>query len=324
MTKLKIVNVSWTEDLTTVVLESAGGEEFTRAEAMVVVDRLEKYLDGGGSLADLPVSAPVVSEVKKVRKKEAALVDYPPSVMAMDIEVPDPRQMALMERQMADAAIPSDLLPIPVKQVPHPKDTGQSLEALANQMATRKHEEVPAVVDEDEAEMALGMFEDNFSEVCITEDAIRVWAENQPLFGKYPSIRERSRMLLSAHLGRKLGKSPQEASELIKAMITAKSAPVAATYVAAPVAAHSPQASAFLLKLGSDPKQLIGTAVKLACEVMGGETKTVTVKLVEDFLVSMVGKHPLLTDADLIRGLVQSPRFKLFASAGKVKVIDPA
>ncbi len=90
---------------------------------------------------------------------------------------------------------------------------------------------------------------------------------------------------------------------------------------AAAAVQEDPRAAGFLKSLTDDPAPKLGTAVKLACMAKANDAREVTRDLVQDFLLSMVGRHPLLTSADEIRAVLTSTRFPLFAAAGKVKVV---
>jgi hypothetical protein len=172
-----------------------------------------------------------------------------------------------------------------------------------------------------ESEMALGVFTDEVNEITNLDQAldaaINVWTENKELFAKYPLIRDRARTILAGHVGTILGIPAPQASDMIKDRLLAKARPIVA-----PAASVSSQASAFLDRLAKDQKPVMGTAIKFACETVANEKKEVTAKLVEDFLVDLVGKHPALTSAQEIRDLVSSNRFKLFAAAAKTKVVE--
>ena len=79
--------------------------------------------------------------------------------------------------------------------------------------------------------------------------------------------------------------------------------------------------SEFFAALAKEPKAILGAAVKVAC-IHLKEGESVSASLVEKFLVSLVGKHPVLTDANEITAITRSSRMKLYASAAKTKLTE--
>ena len=233
----------------------------------------------------------------------------------------DLRAMAARESQPPVDREPGERVAAPREPTPATKepvkDTGQPLDQLAREIQA---EEDPSLAAENE--MALDVFTDQVNAITdhdsALDAAVNVWTENKELFAKYPLIRDRARLILAGHVGKVLGITASAASDMIKERLIANARPIVQ-----PAKAANSAGNAFIERLAKDPKPVMGTAIKFACEAVANPQKEVTAKLVEDFLVDLVGKHPVLTSAQEIRDLVSSSRFKLFAAAAKTKVVDP-
>jgi hypothetical protein len=352
--KLSIVNVNWSEEVLTVTLEekrpaltgdpavdAENRRGWTRAEAMLLVDRLERFL----------ASDPDILEA------EVVLIEGKPT----NIPLVTPREVIVAEiapeQSELSTTIHHDEPPAPVTEDRQQKPTTASAPVqsednykvdMGGHPATLLPPPPEPVSEEDregELSVAFGVFEDSLREVRDVPSAVRIWLESQQLLTKHPTLRDRARLVMAGHLGSVLGVDAAAASEKMREALQARQKlmqgagtpdpipePVAVAPVQqqtpAPVASTAPlndQQKDFLAKLGSEQKQVMGTVVKVACQVVANPAKEVTPGLVESFLISMVGKHPLLTHdsaADEIRSLMQSTRFKLFALAAKTKIVE--
>lgn len=309
---LTVTNVNWAENELTVVLTSNSEHGIPRAEAMALVDKLERYLSS--EMEVVSVEEPV-KKGRKARASEEPKVEERP--------VPAPVEEPTKQMKIEEVITPAAPAPSPVPPEDDYKlDMGGRLDAAP----------LPEIAPEDreaEDEMAFGVFEDSLKGVNDPSSAVRVWLESQELFKRHPSIRDRARLVIAGHLAKAMNITPVEAGDKIKELLVERqrlmqgSAPVPTSPAPTPepVVQEDPKAAGFLKALTDDPAPKLGTAVKLACMAKANDAREVTRDLVQDFLLGMVGKHPLLTSADEIRAVLTSTRFPLFAAAGKVKVV---
>jgi len=305
---LTVTNVNWGEDELTVVLTSNSKDGIPRAEAMALVDRLERYLS-----SEMEVVS--VEEPAKKGRKSKTEEPKPVTVEEPVVVAEHPKQLVIAETVKAP-----EPAPVPVED-DFKVDMGGRLDAKPLPMIATEDREA-------EDEMAFGVFEDSLQGVNEPSSAVRVWLESQDLFKRHPAIRDRARLVIAGHLAKAMNITPVEAGDKIKELLVERqrlmqgSAPVPTSPVVTPAApAEDPKAAGFLKALADDPAPKLGTAVKLACMAKANDAREVTRDLVQDFLLGMVGKHPLLTSADEIRAVLTSTRFPLFAAAGKVKVV---
>lgn len=307
---LTVTNVNWGENELTVVLTSNSENGIPRGEAMALVDKLERYLSSEMELVS-------VEEPKKTRKAKTA-VEEPKPEQPVVTEGPDLKGLAQRELPVTPVVPPEDDFRV---------DMGGRLDAP-------KPAEIAPEDREAEDEMAFGVFEDSLQGVNEPSSAVRVWLESQDLFKRHPAIRDRARLVIAGHLAKVMNITPVEAGDKIKELLVERqrmmqgvgssyiaAAPGVPNVEAAAAVQEDPKAASFLKSLTDDPAPKLGTAVKLACMAKANDAREVTRDLVQDFLLGMVGKHPLLTSADEIRAVLTSTRFPLFAAAGKVKVV---
>jgi len=306
---LTVTNVNWGEEELTVVLTSNSENGIPRGEAMALVDKLERYLASEMELVS-------VEEPKKTRKSKTAIEEPKPEPVVTP-EGPDLKGLAQRELPVTPVAAP----------VVPPEDDFKV--DMGGRLDAPKPAEIAPEDREAEDEMAFGVFEDSLREVVDPPSAVRIWLESQDLFKRHPSIRDRARLVIAGHLAKAMNITPVEAGDKIKELLVERQRMmqgVGSSYIASPPVVEAavqddPKAASFLKSLTDDPAPKLGTAVKLACMAKANDAREVTRDLVQDFLLSMVGRHPLLTSADEIRAVLTSTRFPLFAAAGKVKVV---
>lgn len=387
MNKLSIVNVNWSEDVLTVTLEERRPDltadpmknaqirqGWTRAEAMLLVDRLEKFLSSDPDIleANVVMIEGKPTNIPLVTPRELLLAVRDPADRELVEESIAPRQQELNKiigSGKAPEEIVKDIQDVSALNLRAAHSTQLDIEDAIKERQ-QKQTETPAPVpvednykvdmgghpstllppepvsDEDregELEVAFGVFEDSLREVRDMPSAVRIWLEAQQLLAKHPSLRDRARLVMAGHLGKVLGVDSATASEKMREALQARQRlmqgantpdvqpePAAVETPAPQQTAATPtelnaQQKDFLVKLGSEQKQVMGTVVKVACQVVANPAKEVSPGLVESFLLSMVGHHPLLSHdgaADEVRALMQSTRFKLFALAAKTKIIE--
>lgn len=343
--KLSIVNVNWSEEVLTVTLEekrpaltgdpamdAENRRGWTRAEAMLLVDRLERFLASDPDIleAEVVLIEGKPTNIPLVTPQEVIVAEIAPNH-------DEPQAPVTEDRQQKQTAAPA-----PVQSEDNYKvDMGGHPATLIPPPQEPMSEEDR----EGELSVAFGVFEDSLREVRDMPSAVRIWLESQQLLTKHPTLRDRARLVMAGHLGSVLGVDAAAASEKMREALQARQKlmqvanapdPIPEPVVVVPVQQQTPapvantaplndQQKDFLAKLGSEQKQVMGTVVKVACQVVANPAKEVTPGLVESFLISMVGKHPLLTHdsaADEIRSLMQSTRFKLFALAAKTKIVE--
>lgn len=341
MNKLSIVNVNWSEDVLTVTLEERRPDltadpmknaqirqGWTRAEAMLLVDRLEKFLSSDPDILE--------ANVVMIEGKPTNIPLVTPRELLLAVR--DPADRELVEESIAPRQQKQTETPAPV-----PVEDNYKVDMGGHPSTLLPPEPVSDEDREGELEVAFGVFEDSLREVRDMPSAVRIWLEAQQLLAKHPSLRDRARLVMAGHLGKVLGVDSATASEKMREALQARQRlmqgantpdvqpePAAVETPAPQQTAATPtelnaQQKDFLVKLGSEQKQVMGTVVKVACQVVANPAKEVSPGLVESFLLSMVGHHPLLSHdgaADEVRALMQSTRFKLFALAAKTKIIE--
>jgi hypothetical protein len=181
----------------------------------------------------------------------------------------------------------------------------------------------------------LFLFEEDCKKIKTMQDALKVWKDHAGAIKKLAEPDKlRGSNTLAFRLAEVLNVEPEEAKELFRAAMSGKKAeapqePVAAPAVpvnapvASPVAnAPSEAANSVLEALAGEPKPMLGLAVKHACTHLKTE-QGVSAQMVEDLLVSMIGKHPALNvTPEEIYKITRQSTMKLYAGAAKTKLLD--
>lgn len=177
----------------------------------------------------------------------------------------------------------------------------------------------------------LFLFEEDCKKIVDMPSALKVWKDHAGAIKKLAEPdRLRGSNTLALRLAEVLNVEPEEAKELFRAAMSGKKAeavqpaptPVEAT-AAAPVAnAPSEAANGVLTALAAEPKPILGLAVKHACTQLKTE-QGVSAQLVEDLLLSLIGKHPALNvTPEEIYKITRQSTMKLYAGAAKTKLLD--
>lgn len=185
----------------------------------------------------------------------------------------------------------------------------------------------------------LFLFEEDCKKIKDMASAIKVWKDHAGAIKKLGDTDKlRGSNTLALRLAEVLNVEPEEAKELFRAAMAnkksepAKQEPVAEapkTVEAAPVLAKpllsddtAEDARKVLEALSKEPKPVLGLAVKHACTQLKTE-QGVSAKMVEDLLVSLIGKHPTLNvTPEEIYKITRQSAMKLYAGAAKTKLLD--
>ena len=184
----------------------------------------------------------------------------------------------------------------------------------------------------------LFLFEEDCKKIKDMPSALKVWKDHAGAIKKLAEPDKlRGSNTLALRLSEVLNVEPEEAKELFRAAMSGKKVeavqsapePVAApaAVVGAPVAspvanAPSEAANGVLEALAAEPKPILGLAVKHACTQLKTE-QGVSAQMVEDLLVSMIGKHPALNvTPEEIYKITRQSTMKLYAGAAKTKLLD--
>lgn len=227
---------------------------------------------------------------------------------------------APVKTEVTPASQPAVPEPAPVVEVPTPPPAKVQVSAEV---------ESPKLVND-----VLFLFEEDCKKIVDMPSAIKVWKDHAGAIKKLAEPdKSRGSNTLALRLAEVLNVEPEEAKELFRAAMSGKKAeaaqpspaPVEAppAPVAAPVAAAASEAgNAVLDALAAESKPILGLAVKHACTQLKTE-QGVSAKMVEDLLVSLIGKHPALnvTPEDIYK-ITRQSTMKLYAGAAKTKLLD--
>ena len=221
----------------------------------------------------------------------------------------------------------------PQPTVPEPAPVVETPVAPPAKVQVSAEVESPKLVND-----VLFLFEEDCTKIKTMQDALKVWKDHAGAIKKLAEPDKlRGSNTLALRLSEVLNVEPEEAKELFRAAMSGKKVeavqsapePVAApaAVVGAPVAspvanAPSEAANGVLEALAAEPKPILGLAVKHACTQLKTE-QGVSAQMVEDLLVSMIGKHPALNvTPEEIYKITRQSTMKLYAGAAKTKLLD--
>jgi len=277
----------------------------------------------------VPEAAPQVTINPSVDPKNTAEVFKQTLLQATD-----ERQVPLFkpENIITYPPVKLEVVPAPLPAVPEPAPV---VEAPAPPVKVQVSPEVesPKLVND-----VLFLFEEDCTKIKTMQDALKVWKDHAGAIKKLAEPDKlRGSNTLALRLAEVLNVEPEEAKELFRAAMSGKKVeavqsapePVAApaAVVGAPVAspvanAPSEAANGVLEALAAEPKPILGLAVKHACTQLKTE-QGVSAQMVEDLLVSMIGKHPALNvTPEEIYKITRQSTMKLYAGAAKTKLLD--
>lgn len=242
-------------------------------------------------------------------------------------------QNATVETVSTPPQVTLAVVPAPQPTVPEPAPV---VEAPAPPPA--KVQVSPEVESPKLANDVLFLFEEDCKKIKDMPSALKVWKDHAGAIKKLAEPDKlRGSNTLALRLSEVLNVEPEEAKELFRAAMSGKKVeavqpspePVAApaAVVGAPVAspvanAPSEAANGVLEALAAEPKPILGLAVKHACTQLKTE-QGVSAQMVEDLLVSMIGKHPALNvTPEEIYKITRQSTMKLYAGAAKTKLLD--
>ena len=223
--------------------------------------------------------------------------------------------------------------PVKPEVVPAPRpEPAPVVEAPAPPVKVQVSAEVesPKLVND-----VLFLFEEDCKKIKNMQDALKVWKDHAGAIKKLAEPDKlRGSNTLALRLAEVLNVEPEEAKELFRAAMSNKKAeasqePVAApaapvsTPVASPVAnAPSEAGNKVLEALATEAKPVLGLAIKHACTQLKTE-QGVSARMVEELLVSLIGKHPALNvTPEEIYKITRQSTMKLYAGAAKTKLLD--
>lgn len=305
------------------------------ADFEVVVDSYEEYQE-------------LIDYIQKFNYRNATVetVSTQPQVTLADVrstaevfkqtllQATDERQVPLFkpENIITYPPVKLEVVPAPQPAVPEPAPV---VEAPAPPVKVQVSPEVesPKLVND-----VLFLFEEDCTKIKTMQDALKVWKDHAGAIKKLAEPDKlRGSNTLALRLAEVLNVEPEEAKELFRAAMSGKKVeavqsapePVAApaAVVGAPVAspvanAPSEAANGVLEALAAEPKPILGLAVKHACTQLKTE-QGVSAQMVEDLLVSMIGKHPALNvTPEEIYKITRQSTMKLYAGAAKTKLLD--
>lgn len=289
-----------------------------------------EHITVGDSIRELHVylDVPDVSEVARIVANIKSMLAPPTPVPTLQV-VPEVPPVAPEQ--------PTAPPPVPTKEVV------VMYQPPAKQATPAEPPVSPEVDRTDLSEQVVFLFEEDCKGVKTVQDATQVWHAHAGAIRKLQEpYKQRCSNTLSMRLAESMNIEPTEAKELIKAALSRPKTEAAPKVpltqvrqeftespkeplqkpVEAPSGAGSiPGDVEFFASLAKEPKVILGAAVKVACAQLK-EGDSVSASLVEKFLVSLVGKHPMLTSADEITAITRSSRMKLYASAAKTKLTE--
>lgn len=223
--------------------------------------------------------------------------------------------------------------PAPQPAVPEPAPVVETPVAPPAKVQVSPEVESPKLVND-----VLFLFEEDCKKIKDMPSALKVWKDHAGAIKKLAEPDKlRGSNTLALRLAEVLNVEPEEAKELFRAAMSGKKveavqpapepvvapAAVVVAPVASPVAnAPSEAANGVLEALAAEPKPILGLAVKHACTQLKTE-QGVSAQMVEDLLVSMIGKHPALNvTPEEIYKITRQSTMKLYAGAAKTKLLD--
>lgn len=250
------------------------------------------------------------------------------------LQATDERQVPLFkpENIITYPPVKLEVVPAPLPAVPEPAPVVEAPAPPVKVQVSAEVESTKLVND------VLFLFEEDCTKIKTMQDALKVWKDHAGAIKKLAEPDKlRGSNTLALRLAEVLNVEPEEAKELFRAAMSGKKVeavqsapePVAApaAVVGAPVAspvanAPSEAANGVLEALAAEPKPILGLAVKHACTQLKTE-QGVSAQMVEDLLVSMIGKHPALNvTPEEIYKITRQSTMKLYAGAAKTKLLD--
>jgi len=213
---------------------------------------------------------------------------------------------------------------------PEPPPTVETPPAAPAKVEVAPEVDSPKLIND-----VLFLFEEDCKKIKNMQDALKVWKDHAGAIKKLAEPDKlRGSNTLALRLAEVLRVEPEEAKELFRAAMSNKKAeasqePVAAPAAPTPAPVASPVANApseagnkVLEALATEAKPMLGLAIKHACTQLKTE-QGVSARMVEELLVSLIGKHPALNvTPEEIYKITRQSTMKLYAGAAKTKLLD--